>query len=238
MDTDIILKNTPLDARLQLIDFNKATPQTLKNLIQTVLDDANETLTDIESASLPTNAKEAFEKIQKFNAISETLDRYFSVLSHLNSVASNDAVRQAHHEVLPKISELGTRIGQSVALFSLYQLVDTQFDQLPSQYQNTEQKRAIEKSLQSFRLSGVALDADKKAQFADIQSKLSLASAKFADNVMDATRHFVRPLRPDELSGISENGLALLKSAAETYRAKHPEATLETEYVATLDIPM
>ena len=55
---------------------------------------------------------------------------------------------------------------------------------------------------------------------------------------MDATRHFVRPLRPDELSGISENGLALLKSAAETYRAKHPKATLETEYVATLDMPM
>lgn len=238
MDTDIILKNTPLDARLQLIDFNKATPQTLKNLIQAALDDANETLTNIESASLPTNAKEAFEKIQKFNALSEKLDRYFSVLSHLNSVASNDAVRQTHHEVLPKISELGTRIGQCVALFSLYQLVDTQFDQLPSQYQNTAQKRAIEKSLQSFRLSGVALDADKKAQFADIQSKLSLASAKFADNVMDATRHFVRPLRPDELSGISENGLALLKSAAETYRAKHPEATLETEYVATLDMPM
>ena len=69
MDTDIILKNTPLDARLQLIDFNKATPQTLKNLIQAALDDANETLTNIESASLPTNAKEAFEKIQKFNAI-------------------------------------------------------------------------------------------------------------------------------------------------------------------------
>ena len=44
----------------------------------------------------------------------------------------------------------------------------------------------------------------KKVQFADIQSKLSLASAKFADNVMDATRHFVRPLRSDELSGISE----------------------------------
>ena len=64
MDTDIILKNTPLDARLQLIDFNKATPQTLKNLIQAALDDANETLTNIESASLPTNAKEAFEKIQ------------------------------------------------------------------------------------------------------------------------------------------------------------------------------
>ena len=91
----------------------------------------------------------------------------------------------------------------------MYQLVDTNLTNCQANTKIPPQKRAIEKSLQSFRLSGVAL-MQIKAQFADIQSKLSLASAKFADNVMDATRHFVRPLRPDELSGISENGLALL----------------------------
>lgn len=238
MPTDLLLRNTVLDPRLHLVDFDQATPDALEQLTEQALEAATKRLDEIEAMQAVSDATKAFDIIQEFHDSGEQVERYFGILSHLNSVASSDEIRQAHHHVLPKLSAFGTRLGQSVQLFSLYQLVEQNFDQLPKAHQSTAQKRAIEKALRSFRLSGVALEADKKAEFADIQSNLSLASAKFADNIMDATRHFVRPLRTDELSGISDNGLALLKSAAQTYRAAHPDAKLETDYVATLDIPM
>ncbi|MFC0820052.1 M3 family metallopeptidase [Moraxella marmotae] len=236
--THINLTDSPLDAALQLVDFDKATPDTLLVLIQDALAAANAKLDAIESSDRPDTATAALAVIDEFHALNEQIERHFGILSHLNSVASTDDIRHAHHEILPSLSAFGTRVGQSVALFELYQLLDEQFDTLPADKQSAAQKQAIKKALQSFRLSGVALSDDKKAKFAEIQSKLSLASAKFADNIMDATRHFARPLQADELSGISDNGLALLKSAGDAYRAKHPDTTLPTDYVATLDVPM
>lgn len=234
----IDLTQTTLDGRLHLIDYTKATPDTLTHLINTALGDANAALDLIENDALPTDAAAAIAIIEKFDETSAVIERYFGALSHLNSVVSTDEIRQAHHEMLPKLSDFGTRVGQSTALYQLYQLVGDDFDNLPGSYQTAAWRAAIDKQLQSFIRSGVALDDTKKAEFADIQSKLSLLSAKFSDNLMDATRHYARPLTTDELSGISDNGLALLKAAGDAYRASHPDINLPSDYVATLDVPM
>ncbi len=236
--TTIDLTTSPLDARLALVDFDKATPSTLQALTEQALQTATDKLDAIEAMDDNVSVADAFVQIETFNTLSRAIERAFGVLSHLNSVASTDDIRHAHHEVLPKLSAFGTRVGQSKALYQLYQTVHDGFEQLPNEHQNDAQRQAIKKALQSFVLSGVALDDAKKAEFADIQSKLSLLSAKFSDNLMDATRHYARPLTADELSGISDNGLALLKAAGDAYRASHPDANLPSDYVATLDIPM
>ena len=236
--TTIDLTTSPLDARLALVDFDKATPSTLQALTEQALQTATDKLDAIEAMDGDVSVADAFAQIETFNTLSRAIERAFGVLSHLNSVASTDDIRHAHHEVLPKLSAFGTRVGQSKALYQLYQTVHDGFEQLPNAHQSDAQRQAIKKALQSFVLSGVALDDAKKAQFADIQSKLSLLSAKFSDNLMDATRHYARPLTTDELSGISDNGLALLKAAGDAYRASHPDVDLPSDYVATLDIPM
>lgn len=236
--TTIDLTTSPLDARLALVDFDKATPSTLQALTEQALQTATDKLDAIEAMDGDVSVADAFAQIETFNALSRAIERAFGVLSHLNSVASTDDIRHAHHEVLPKLSAFGTRVGQSKALYQLYQTVHDGFEQLPNEHQSDAQRQAIKKALQSFVLSGVALDDAKKAEFADIQSKLSLLSAKFSDNLMDATRHYARPLTTDELSGISDNGLALLKAAGDDYRASHPDVNLPSDYVATLDIPM
>ncbi|OOS23264.1 oligopeptidase A [Moraxella pluranimalium] len=236
--TTIDLTTSPLDARLALVDFDKATPNSLQALTEQALQTATDKLDAIEAMDGDVSVADAFAQIETFNTLSRAIERAFGVLSHLNSVASTDDIRHAHHEVLPKLSAFGTRVGQSKALYQLYQTVHDGFEQLPNEHQNDAQRQAIKKALQSFVLSGVALDDAKKAEFADIQSKLSLLSAKFSDNLMDATRHYTRPLTTDELSGISDNGLALLKAAGDAYRASHPDVNLPSDYVATLDIPM
>lgn len=232
------LQNSPLDPNLQLVDFSKADADSLKELTEQALAAATDYLDKLEKDQDRQDCLKALQTIEEFDALGSEIDRYFGLLSHLNSVNSHDKIRTAHHHILPKLSAFGTKVGQSLALYQLYQTLHDQFDGLPTDKKTPAQKRAIDKALQGFILSGVALDDQKKSQFADIQSQLSLASAKFSDNVLDATGSYVRPLQAHELSGISQNGLSLLKAAADTYKAKYPDIDLPTDYVATLDIPM
>ncbi|WP_432806234.1 M3 family metallopeptidase [Moraxella nasicaprae] len=231
------LTTSRLDSRLKLIDFRQATPETLQQLTEQALLDAENFLDNLGDTSL-LSPDQAIDIIEQFNTLTAKIERPAGILMHLNYVVSNDKIRHAHHEVLPKLSSFSTKVGQSVALYQIYKTLQDNFEQLDGAYQTDAHAQAINKALQNFVLSGVALDDDKKAQFAQIQSELSLLSAKFADNTMDASNHYARPLHAHELSGISENGLALLKTAGDNYKQKNPDAKLPTDYVATLDIPM
>lgn len=73
-------------------------------------------------------------------------------------------------------------------------------------------------------------DSDKK-RFGDIQQKLSSLSAKFSDNVLDATKSYTLNLSSDETSGMTDSGKALLRQSAD-------KSASASEYVATLDMPM
>ena len=225
----IDVTTSPLDARLQLVDFTKTDANTLKGLVLDTLGSANAFLDDL------TNKQgDALAIIDEFNVITRLLGRYFGALSHLNSVLGTDDIRTAHHDVLPTLSAFFSKMGQSTPLFNLYQTAQNS----PQAQDNQALKRAIELSLQSFELSGVGLDSDHKKQFADISSRLAVLSAKFSDNALDASQAFALPLTKQQLSGITATGLALLKSAGDTYKAKHPNTLLATDYVATLDVPM
>ncbi|STZ64281.1 Oligopeptidase A [Moraxella lacunata] len=221
-----------LDERLRLVDFDKTDASTLKALVEQDLKVADEFLDNLPSTDEPTTA---LDIIGRFNRLNLNLNRSFGILSHLNSVVSSQKIRTAHHDVLPALSAFSTKTGQSVGLYQLYKLVNDNLEKLGA---DNALRRAVELALQGFTLSGVALDDDKKARFAEISARLSVLSAKFSDNALDATQAFALPLTQAQLSGITPSGLALLKSAGDTYKAKHPNTVLATDYVATLDIPM
>ncbi|MDO4441095.1 MAG: M3 family metallopeptidase [Moraxella sp.] len=223
--------HSDFDSRLHLVDFNKITPQQLTDDTTHALSVAHAFLDKIEQGVVDGTP---LAIIDEFDRLSHAIHRPFGVLSHLNSVMNNDEIRHAHHEILPKLSEFGVRVGQSKALYELYKVVEKEL----SGSSDIARVRAIKLALQGFDLSGVSLPDDKKDKFATIQSELSLLSAKFSDNVLDATAAFALPLSQEQLDGITPSGLALLKAAGDNYKAKHPDATLPTDYVATLDVPM
>ena len=95
----INVTTSPLDARLQLVDFTKTDANTLKGLVLDTLGSANAFLDDL------TNKQgDALTIIDEFNVITRLLGRYFGVLSHLNSVLGTDDIRAAHHDVLPPLT--------------------------------------------------------------------------------------------------------------------------------------
>ncbi|AMN48562.1 M3 family metallopeptidase [Psychrobacter sp. P2G3] len=240
---------TTIDPNLHLIDFTAAKPNELQVKVDDAIEQGNNFLDELTTSTDNTSnisPKQALTDVIAFDHINLALDRSWGVLSHLNSVMSNDKIRHVHHELLPKLSAYGTRVGQHQPLFSRYQAIvnDKEF------FAELEpaRARAIELALQSFELSGVALPKDKQDEFADIQSKLSTLSATFSDHILDATQAFALPLQKEQLAGLTESGLALLADAGEQYKVRELASGVLTQaeidalptpyYVATLNIPV
>jgi len=242
---------TAISPALHLVDFDNVSPATLQDQVRSAIDAANaflDTMPDLDSlpADRQISAEQALADVMSFDHINLALDRSWGILSHLNSVMSNDDIRQAHHELLPKLSAYGTRVGQHQPLFGRYQAIknDTAFFAALE----PARARAIDLALRSFELSGVALPKEEQATFADIQSKLSTLSATFSDHILDATQAYALPLSQAQLAGLTDSGLALLADAGEQYKARElargtlsqadVDALPTPYYVASLNIPV
>ena len=237
---------------LHLVDFASATPKTLQNEVLKAINAANAFLdkmsvaTDQSSDTIDISAEQALADVMTFDHMNVALDRSWGILSHLNSVMSNDETRYVHHELLPKLSAYGTRVGQHQPLFSRYQTIindETFFASL-----SPARARAVELALRSFELSGVALPKAEQETFAAVQSELSTLSAAFSDHVLDATQAYALPLNDKQLAGLTESGLALLADAGEQYKARALACGALTQdeidalptpyYMASLNIPV
>lgn len=165
--------------------------------------------------------------IAPLDEVDDALSRLWSPVSHMNSVVSNDALREAHDTCLPLLSEYGTWVGQHKGLFDAYVQI-----QKSSEFSNlTEaQQKVITNSVRDFQLSGVALENDKKQRYGEIKSRLSDLSSQFGNNVMDATLGWTKQVTSEqELSGLPDSAKAAAKQAAE-------DKELEG-WLFTLDIP-
>ncbi len=247
---------TALAEHLRLVDFAAAAPETLQIEVTAAIEQANLFLDELSSfdssaqaTTEPVNdldAPQALADIMAFDHLNLALDRSWGILSHLNSVMSNDEIRHVHHQLLPMLSAYGTRVGQHKPLFNRYQAIVN--DQSFFSELEPARKRAIELSLQRFELSGVALSEEKQKQFASIQSELSTLSATFSDHILDATQAYALPLKEEQLAGLTESGFGLLADAGEQYKARvlasaeltqaESDALPTPYYVATLNIPV
>ena len=157
----------------------------------------------------------------------DKLNRLWSPVSHMNSVVSSDELRAAHDACLPLLSEYGTWVGQHNGLYSAFVSLQksNEFNAL-----SIAQKTNIENTIRDFKLSGVALGEDKKAQYAKLQSRLSELASQFSNNVLDATMGFTKHITDEsELAGIPESAKA---AAAQTAERKSLKG-----WIFTLDIP-
>ena len=243
---------TSISKDLHLVDFADTAPSTLQQQVISAIDAANTfldelaVLTDSNDAANTIDTEQALTDIKNFDHINLALDRSWGILSHLNSVMSNDEIRHVHHELLPKLSAYGTRVGQHQPLFSRYQAIVN--DKVFFVALEPARARAIELALRSFELSGVALPKAEQDKFAAIQSKLSTLSATFSDHVLDATQAYALPLETEQLVGLTESGLALVADAGEQYKTNQLVSGAMTQaeidafptpyYVASLNIPV
>lgn len=157
----------------------------------------------------------------------DQLERMWAPVSHLHMVMNSDELREVYEQCLPLISQYSTFTGQHEGLFNAYKSLkeSAEYEQL-----STERKKVIDNTLRDFKLSGIGLSDEKKQRYGEISSRLSELSAKFSNNVMDATHGWTRHVTDEsQLKGLPEFALA---AAAELAKSKELEG-----WLFTLDFP-
>jgi oligopeptidase A len=142
-------------------------------------------------------------------AIGQPVGEAMGVVAHLESTATTPELRASYNAVQAPVSELFSAITLSSGVWSQLRA----YAETPEARALTgTRKRFVAKTLDDFRRNGAELDAAGKERLAAIDAALAETTAKFAQNVLDATNAF-------ELFVDDERALAgLPKSAMEAAR--------------------
>jgi len=190
----------PLLVDFQIPPFDQLLPEHVTPAIDQLMATAKQM---VETAILAEeNWESTFWPLEDSN---ERLHRVWSVITHMQSVQSTPAWRQVYHDNLPKITAYQSEFWQNEAIFA-------KIERLRQKVSTPLQQKILDDWLRDFRLNGVALPADQKQRFRQLQEELAQAMAHFEENVIDATDAFALYIDDvGELAGVPESVLVAAK---------------------------
>lgn len=211
-------------ATLPVPQFDQIQLADLKQQIEQAIQQGQNFLNNL--TEVPDNIQAQQAVLDQVDTLENNMSESWGVLSHLNAVMNNAETRELYQSLLPALSEYYTQLGQHTVLYQTYQHVHDapQFNTLPAAH-----KSAIKLALRDFKLSGVALEGEAKTRYAEISARLSQLSSDFSNHVLDATQAYFKPLTEEQLKGLPQSSVELLKQYGQ-------QRELE-QAVATLDIP-
>ncbi|GAD87895.1 oligopeptidase A [Vibrio halioticoli NBRC 102217] len=216
--------SNPLLNIVDLPHFSEIKPEHIKPAVEKAIADCRQKTEEV----LKDNTHPTWENVcVPIDEVDNVLSRLWSPVSHLNSVANSDEIREAYESCLPILSEYGTWVGQHKGLYEAYKAIksDASFEQL-----SQAQKKTITNALRDFELSGIGLPAVEQGRYGEISKRLSELGSKFSNNVLDATMGWSKHIEDvAELAGMPESALEAAQAAAQ---AKGLDG-----YLLTLEIP-
>ena len=154
----------------------------------------------------------------------ESLEHFFTPLSHLNAVNNSDSTQEVYTQSLPIITEYSTKLSQNINIYNAYkEILQNEKESL-----NYEQIRVLELNIQDFELSGAHLDEKSKQRLQEINIAKSELANNFSQNLLDATNAYEYIIIKEE------DVLGIPHSEKET--AKFEEDG-ESKYKFTLQMP-
>lgn len=217
------MSGTPLEDLSGLPQFSKITPEQIQPAVENAINACKNKIEEV----LKLEHYDWNSFIAPLEEADDALSRVWSPVSHMNMVVSNDELRAAHDACLPMLSDYSTFVGQHTGLFNAYRQIaeGDDFNTL-----TPAQQKVVTDSLRDFTLSGVALEDEAKARYAQISSRLSELSSQFSNNVLDATHAWHKVITDEaQLAGLPQSAIDAAKQTAES---KDIEG-----WVFTLDIP-
>ena len=185
-------------------------PEHVTPAIDQLLADCRAAVKQAESPDTPAEWDAFVAPMEDAN---EKLGRAWGQVSHLHSVMDSPELREVYNANLPKITVFYAELGQNEALFAKYKALAASpaFATL-----SPARRKIVDNELRDFRLGGAELPADKKARFMQVQEELAQLSAKFEENLLDATNDYALIIdEKDELAGIPDDVLEAARAAAE-----------------------
>ncbi|MBS1145265.1 MAG: oligopeptidase Metallo peptidase family [Proteobacteria bacterium] len=190
--------------------FDTVQPEHVKPAIESLLADGRSLIERLTADTTPATWKDFA------GALADGLEpfgRAWGIVGHLHSVNDIPAWREAYNEMLPEVSRFYAELGQNLKLFEKYKALrdSTEYATL-----SVEQKKVVNNEVRDFRLSGAELPDDQKPRFQAIMEELSQLSAKFAENLLDATNAFAEIVTDEALlAGLPDDAKEAAKTAAE-----------------------
>lgn len=124
--------------------------------------------------------------VRPFEMLDDTLERFFTPISHMNSVKNSELTQKIYSESLPILSEYGTNVGQDERIYEAYKAIKaSEYNQL-----DATKQRILDQSILGFKLSGAELCEADKARLKEINLRKSELSNNFTQNLLDSTNAF------------------------------------------------
>lgn len=139
------------------------------------------------------------------------LERANAVFSNLNSADTNDEMQDIAKKISPLLSTHRDNISLNEELFKRLNELWDRRDDLAL---NSEETMLLEKQFKSFARNGALLGETEKKRLREINSRTSLLSLEFGQNVLAETNDYVLLIEHEsDLSGLPES---LIEAAAKT----------------------
>ena len=143
----------------------------------------------------------------------ERLSRAWGQVSHLHSVLDSPELREVYNANLPKITQYYAELGQHEGLFLKYKALAASDEYAAL---TPARRKIVDNELRDFRLGGAELPEADKPRFMAIQEELSKFSAKFEENLLDATNAWSKFIGDEaELAGLPDDAKAMFREMAE-----------------------
>ena len=129
--------------------------------------------------------------------------------SNITSTDTNDTLRSLEGEIWPML----TRETDAIYLNdTLFQRVKAVYDQLDTLELGQQEARLVELMYRDFERAGATLDADTKAEVAEINAQLSGLTTKFGQNLLASTKAFrMELITPEDIAGLSQDFLGAIQ---------------------------
>jgi oligopeptidase A len=143
----------------------------------------------------------------------ERLSRAWGQVSHLHSVLDSPELREVYNANLPKITQYYAELGQHEGLFLKFKALAASDEYAAL---SPARRKIVDNELRDFRLGGAELPEADKPRFMAIQEELSKHSAKFEENLLDATNAWSKFIADEgELAGLPDDAKAMFREMAE-----------------------
>lgn len=197
------------------IPFDRIRPEHVRPAIAALLARARAAIAEIGEATAP---RSYASTLGALDDATEGLSRAMGVVSHLESVATTPALREAYNAVKPEVSAFYSSIPLDA---KLWQALRSFAESEDAKTLDAIRARHLAKTIDEFKRHGAELDDAGKKRLEAIDVELSTLTTKFSQNLLDATNAF-------ELVVTDESKLAgLPESAREAARASAKQKGIE-----------
>ena len=153
-----------------------------------------QTIIDNEEAPTFENTIEAME------FAGADLNRVAGLFYNIKEACTDPVLEETAEKVAPMMTQYSLFVSLNETLFKKVKQI---YDRKDTLHLDQEGERLLEETYKSFARNGANLDGEKKKEFGEVSEKLSLASLKFGQNLLNGINAYIKHITdPAELAGM------------------------------------